>query len=399
MRRTGPSWEVDYANDLWKSTNDLRTLTETYTATGYAQIEQVLPLASGTILIVVRDASGNRDVLRSTDSSGTSFGSTPVLDLPPGAELHDSNSWTQVNGAVYIGQYGAGPPVDLWRSTDDGQTFSVVWQGTNADEIHAVQADTYVPGRIWIMTDGAEAHLLGTVVGYSDDGGATWTWVTDGSYTESRVVDLMFDSNAVYWGSDSPDVPAGLFRYDRSTTQVTELMTNLNGPFYDAVGYDGQLAQFSAVSPASAGYIGDQSIHVITNGDGTSWSETTTPWSRDQTNLASTANTPGNTPPDSQGRFWMSYFDLSGSPSLEANIEFQLDPSAIYGGLSPSLTASPSMFGVGQPVAFDGSASMSSYPPLSYLWNFGDGATASGSTTGSHSYVSGGPFTASRAGH
>ena len=48
--------------------------------------------------------------------------------------------------------------------------------------------------------------------------------MTDGSYPESRVVDLMFDSNAVYWGTDSPDVPAGLFRYDRSTGQVTQVM-------------------------------------------------------------------------------------------------------------------------------------------------------------------------------
>ena len=358
----GTIWAVDYDNDLWKSTNDLRTLTETYTATGYAQIEQVLPLVSGTILIVVRDANGNRHVLRSTDSTATSFESTPVLNLPPGAALHDSNSWTEVNGAVYIGQYGAGPPVDLWKSTDDGQTFSVVWQGTESDEIHAVQADPYVPGRIWIMLDGDEDGLPGTAVGYSDDGGSTWTWVTDGSYPESRVVDLMFASDAVYWGTDSPDVPAGLFRYDRGTGQVTQLMTNLNGPFYDAVGYDGQLAQFSGVEPASDGYIGDQSIHVITNGDGTSWSETTTPWSRDQTNTSKFASTEGNTQPDSQGRFWLSYYDLAGSPNLEANIEFQFDPSATYGGLSSSFTASPSTFGVGQPVTFDGSGSMSTLP-------------------------------------
>ena len=391
----GTIWAVDYDNDLWKSTNDLRTLTETYTATGYAQIEQVLPLVSGTILIVVRDANGNRHVLRSTDSTATSFESTPVLNLPPGAALHDSNSWTEVNGAVYIGQYGAGPPVDLWKSTDDGQTFSVVWQGTESDEIHAVQADPYVPGRIWIMLDGDEDGLPDTAVGYSDDGGSTWTWVTDGSYPESRVVDLMFASDAVYWGTDSPDVPAGLFRYDRGTGQVTQLMTNLNGPFYDAVGYDGQLAQFSGVEPASDGYIGDQSIHVITNGDGTAWSETTTPWSRDQTNTSKFASTEGNTQPDSQGRFWLSYYDLAGSPNLEANIELQFDPSATYDGLSSSFTASPSTFGVGQPVTFDGSGSMSRYPALSYLWSFGDGATASGSATESHSYSSGGPFTAS----
>ena len=277
----GTIWATDYANGLWKSTDDLRTLTRTYTATGYSQIEQVLPLSSGTILIVVRDASGNRHVLRSTDSTATSFAATPVLDLPAGAQLHDPNGWTQIGGAVYIAEYRGGPPENLYKSTDDGQTWSSVFSAANSDEIHAVQADPYVPGRVWIMLDGVEDELSGTQVGYSDDGGVTWTWVTDGSYPESRVVDLMFDSNAVYWATDSPDVPAGLFRYDRSTGKVTQVMNNLNGPFYDAFGYNGQFAQFSTVAP---GDVGDQNIHVLTNGDGTSWSETTTPWSRDQTN-------------------------------------------------------------------------------------------------------------------
>ncbi len=388
----GTTWATDFSNGLWKSTDDLRTLTRTYSATGYSQIEQVLPLSSGTVLIVVRDASGNRHILRSTDSTATSF--SPVLDLPAGAFLLSSNSWTQLGGAVYIGEYQGGPPENLYKSTDDGRTWSVVYSATQSDEIHTVQADPYVPGRLWMMLDGDEDGLSGTQVGYSDDGGSSWTWVTDGSYPESRVVGLMFDSNAVYWGTDSPDVPAGLFRYDRSTHKVTQLMNNLNGPFYAAVGYNGQFAQFSAVEPATH-YIGDQNIHVITNGDGTSWSETTTPWSRDQTKPQSTASPVGNTQPDSQGRFWLAYYDLAGSQDLAANIELQFDPTAKYTGLSSSFTAAPNPFTVGQSTSFDGSASSSSAPPLSYQWNFGDGATASGSATTSHAYSGAGPFTAS----
>ncbi len=145
----GTIWAVDYNNDIWKSTDDLRTLQETYTATGYAQVEQVLPLASGTILIVVRDASGNRHILRSTDSTGTAF-SASVLDLPAGSSLLDSNSWTQIGNTIYIGQYSK-PPVHLWRSTDDGRTFSVVFQDSSVDEIHSVMTDPYVAGRLWMM--------------------------------------------------------------------------------------------------------------------------------------------------------------------------------------------------------------------------------------------------------
>ena len=341
----GTIWVSSYDNTLWKSTDDMRTLQRTYVATGYVRVEQALQLASGTVLIEVRDANGDAHILRSTDASGTSF--TDVLKLPPGSSLHDSNSWVEVNGTVYIGQYSGGPPVNLYKSTNDGQTWSVVWQGTNSDEIHAVQADPYVAGRIWVMTDGLEKRVRGTAVGYSDDGGQTFTWVTHGSYPESRVVDLMFAPDAVYWGTDSPDVPAGLFRYDRAAGQVTQLLGNLNGPFYVAVGYNGQFAQFSIVP--SSEYIGDQNIHILTNGAGSSWSVTTSPWSRDPGNPAQNALTVGNTQPDSQGRFWVGYYDLAGSPHLDANLEFQFDQCAQLSAATNPLAAPCTSPTVGTP--------------------------------------------------
>ncbi len=169
-------------------------------------------------------------------------------------------------------------------------------------------------------------------------------------------------------------------------------MTNLNGPLEDAVSYNGQFAQFSSVEPRN--YIGDQYLHVVTNGGG-SWSMTRLPFSRDQGNLAKFANPEGNTRPDSQGRFWMSYYDLAGSQALAGNVEYQFDPTAQYNGVNSSFSASPNPYTSGQPVGFDGSASSSPAGGLSYLWSFGDGSTASGSATASHTYSSGGPFTAS----
>lgn len=39
----GTIWATDYNDSLWKSADDLRAMLRTYTATGYAAIDQVLP--------------------------------------------------------------------------------------------------------------------------------------------------------------------------------------------------------------------------------------------------------------------------------------------------------------------------------------------------------------------
>jgi len=390
----GTLWVTDTNNNLYKSTDDFRSVQLAYTATGYVKVGAVVPLSSGTILISVKNSSGSWFVLRSTDSTGTSFSSTPVISLPSTSDVLDHSGWTQIGNAIYIGQYGAGPPVNLWKSTNDGQSFQVVWQGTDVDEIHDVQADPYVPGRLWIALDGSEiGNNSSSRVGYSDDGGQTFTWIPTGAYPQNRTLALMFEPNAVYYGCDCPDIPGALYRYDRQSGQVSTVMSNLQGPFYDAVGYQGQYAQFSAVEPQDTH--SDQYIHILSNGDGTTWSETRTPWTRSTQNVSSAFTDPvGATGPDSQGRFWVSFYNLSGSAGFQSNFEFQFDPSAKYNGVSSSFTFSPNPITTGQTVNFDGSGSSSPAPPLSYLWNFGDGNTAS-TQTASDTYSSPGPFTAS----
>src|SRR5262249_58404156 len=73
--------------------------------------------------------------------------------------------------------------------------------------------------------------------------------------------------------------------------------------------------------------------------------------------------------------------------ALISRLILELAPAA-------SFTTAPNPVDPGRPVAFDGTGSMGpDGTVVSYEWDFGDGATATG-TTASHSYASSGTYTA-----
>jgi PKD repeat protein len=388
----GTIWGVDQGgakNGLWKSTDDLASWQLAYQATGYGSVEEVLPLASGHLLIMVRGTDGIRHILRSTGTDGTAF-DPPSLDLPSGALIHDPQSWVQTGGAIYVAEYGdPAPPIVVWKSTDDGQSFQVAFSLSDVRHYHSIQPDPYQAGRLWL-----DAGDTGTQprIGFSDNGAASFTWITQTTYPQSRAVDMMLTPDAAYWGSDTPDVPSGLFRWDRQTNAISTVLGNLNGSFYNTFSANNVYAQFSAVELASDGYTGDGYFHVLTSVGGTTWSDTRTPFARTAGDTNETALMTHFTPPDSQGRFWGSLFDVAGTQFKNSNIQFQLDPTAGFSGPAASFTASDTSVAPGQTVSFDGSASSSPHPPLTYDWDFGDGSTATGAQA-SHSFSAPGTYT------
>jgi hypothetical protein len=335
----GALWGTDTQNGIWKSTDDLRTWRLLYrTPAPYKYVERVLELRSGTVLIVAYDQRGRRFVLRSHDG-GRSF-SGPVLSLPllpgddPGSasRLLNSQSWLQLGSSVFMGEYHSGAlrPVHLWRSDDDGRTFQNASVFTGVRHIHGVYRDPYDPRRLWVAIGDTE---LQPRIGYSTDRGATFTFVTEGKYPESRAVGLMFTRKAMFWATDSPEVPAQLFRWDRATGEVTSVLGGLNGPFYYTVRYKGAQVQLSTVSLKSDdGYIGDEFVHVLTTGDdGASWKSARTPWRRSRVQPPRKASIIGITDPDKSGRFWVSFYNLEGSndrSTWTTNLELRLIPSA-----------------------------------------------------------------------
>ena len=386
----GTLWGVDMGhakNGLWRSTNGMQTWQLAWEPSSYRTVEHVLQLASGAMLAVVVDPAGIRHIVRAPDSSGTSFSATYSLDFPANGRIHTRQSWVETNGAIYVATYGdPAPPLVLWKSTDDGRTFSAVYSRTDIRHFHAVQADPYVAGRIWLTAgDGSSQSRIG----YSDDGGATFAWIDGLTYPASRAVTLMFTPDAVYWGADIPELPAPVSRWDRTTNAVSTVLSGLNGPFYNEIEWSGIHFQFTAIEGTADGYRGDNYIHVLTSGDGNTWRLTRTPFARTAGATDQTALMSHFTVPDAQGRFWGGFFNLDGTQYKNANVLFQIDPAATYAGPQAAFTATP---GTDNAASFDGTASSTPNGPLTWTWRFGDGTTGSGATV-THTYPAAGTYT------
>jgi hypothetical protein len=327
----GEIYGVDDDGNLWRSSDNLASWHLVYKLpSGWDGIGQVLQLRSGYFLITALGPDLNWHVLRSTDTDASAFDvSQPSLTLPAGSRIRGTQSWTQLpDGSIVVGEYGNDPSPDhLWRSTDDGQSFTPVFSlpgqtlptatCTCVRHVHSVLSDPFDPGRLWVTwgDTGNEPRI-----GYSDDAGAHFTFITQGGYYKggsprSRAVALDFAPDAVYWATDSPEMPAALYRWDRATGAITQVLSGLNGPFYDSVAWHGYLAQFSEVSTKSSdGYIGDEYIHAVTAQDyGSDWSTSKLPFMRDPAHTSVKAYIYGESAPDDTGTFWISFSNLNGS--------------------------------------------------------------------------------------
>lgn len=336
---TGVLWGLDTSSALWRSTNNMTTWTRVWKPGGYRAVEHVLQLRSGRVLLVVYKNNGRRFILRSTDRSGTRFPRKPVFAFPFDSSIDPAlatatsprilspDSWVEAGRTIYVGEYGSNPnPVYLWKSETGGRSFKVAATFRGVRHIHSVLRDPYGSHAIWLTIgdNGPQPRI-----GYSIDKGATFTFVSSGKYPESRAVGLMFTRQAVYWATDTPDVPAGLFRWDRQTHAVSRVLSALNGPFYFGFQYKNVYVTFSHVgTKQSDAYIGDQVIHAITSTNGFAWKSTITPWRRDQSpdslRIGRKAAIVSFTKPDRHGRFWVYFYDLVSATNHVSNFELQL---------------------------------------------------------------------------
>ncbi|MCC7261731.1 MAG: hypothetical protein IT369_04320 [Candidatus Latescibacteria bacterium] len=168
-------------------------------------------------------------IYRSTDQ-GRSF--VRVKTLTASCALWWSFASDQYN-TLYMGEYGPrerGRSKKVWKSTDQGQTWTVAFQAPDLDgvHIHRVAVDPYT-GDLWV-TNGDGAH------------GATYLWPGGSGrwfwQRASQATSVVFTEEGICWGEDTYE--GTLTWYDRRTQTYQKTLQanregNYGGSVYDMV--------------------------------------------------------------------------------------------------------------------------------------------------------------------
>jgi hypothetical protein len=165
---------------------------------------------------------------------------------------------------VYVGSYNVLPAARhrnwVWRSGDDGRTWSAVWRTTSHRHIHFAQTDPYT-GDLYVGFGDSDQQ---SVIVRSRDHGRTWQSVCPGY--DCIAVDIAFDpSGFAVYGQDHPVSRATIMRLDLATGARTDV-GDLPGPSYSAFNLgDGLWLVGEAHEPG--GTSGDTSLHLLGSDD------------------------------------------------------------------------------------------------------------------------------------
>ena len=132
-------------------------------------------------------------------------------------------------GVVVYGEYSRNVnrmPVPLYKSDDGGLSWFVPYTFEGIRHVHGVFFDKH-SGKYWITT------------GDLDDECSIWTADQDFSRVEKvltgaqkyRAVQLLFDRNFIYYGSDTPDGENHLYRLSKRTRRL-ECLSSVGAPVF-----------------------------------------------------------------------------------------------------------------------------------------------------------------------
>lgn len=160
-----------------------------------------------------------------------------LLDLSTEVALRLPEKWhggrplalCAYKGRPYYGEYRDNrerSPVAVWRSDDEGRTWSQAWKFDGVRHVHGVYHDKYQDA-VWVTTGDLD-HECG--LWCTTDDFRSLERVAGGSQA-TRIVQPLFTRDAVLFGTDAPMEHNHLYRLDRRTGQITQQM-RVDGPVF-----------------------------------------------------------------------------------------------------------------------------------------------------------------------
>lgn len=131
---------------------------------------------------------------------------------------------------LFFGEYrnnSERSPVHIYGSNDGGMTWHTVWVFSSIRHVHGVYHDPYTD-HIWITT-GDEDHESGIWV--TKDYFNTVERVVTGTQ-QTRAIQLLFNEDFVYFGSDTPKERNWIYRLNRLTRVVDQIQEVDGSIFY-----------------------------------------------------------------------------------------------------------------------------------------------------------------------
>jgi len=124
---------------------------------------------------------------------------------------------------IFFGEYGhntSRDPVPIWKSEDDGRSFSIVRElhEKKIKHIHGVYVDKFSDS-LWVVTGDFDGECF--LIESKDDSFLNLVWHGDGTQ-QWRPVSLFFTPEKIIWAMDSPIQRAYLQSFDRTTQSIAQ---------------------------------------------------------------------------------------------------------------------------------------------------------------------------------
>jgi len=188
-------WLGTWNSKIYKSSDDGSTWTLKYTFDG--DVTAVICLFEDSEGNLYSSAQAKNILIRSTDG-GENWSTCLTLSSAV------SSVWQMAedaDGNLYAGEYTSGDGTEkyanVWKSTDNGDTWNIVYNDPDARHIHSVVYDTYT-GTLYVSSgEQTPSDLV-----KSTDGGATWATLASGTDVSKATVILPADGYRLL-GTDS----------------------------------------------------------------------------------------------------------------------------------------------------------------------------------------------------